>query len=134
MFSYIEVNDGIEIISCNHEWTEPTLNIPDRIDDKIVVGIGENVFENNSYIEELFISDYVRYIGSSAFRNCDKLRKVTLGINLISIGDYAFSQSGNAIREFTFNTYSYSMIYMGTEALGALGEAEIRCPNDEQYQ
>lgn len=133
LFSYIHVNDGIEITGFNYEFTEAFLTIPGEIDDCIVVGIGERAFENNSYIQEIDIADNVQYINNNAFRNCENLTNITVGTNVQRIGDFAFSQLGNNVRSFIFKTYDYYNIEMGESALGASEEAIINCSNDEYY-
>ena len=45
-------------------------------------------------IEHLIISDGVTSIGGGAFSVCSDLVSVTIGKDLVSIGDYAFMQSG----------------------------------------
>lgn len=130
LFSYVQVDDGIEITGFNYEFTETFLTIPGEIDGCIVVGIGEGAFENNFYIQEIDIANNVQYINNNAFRNCENLTNITIGTNVQRIGDFAFSQLENNVRSFIFKTYYYSNIEMGESALGASEEATIACTND----
>lgn len=56
---------------------------PNGYGDRVKIEIPETV----TYNEQLY---YVKYIGNSAFYECNNLVKVTIPNNIISIGDYAF--------------------------------------------
>ena len=66
------------------------LNIPSTIDGYTVVGIGNDVFKNNTRLMMVNIPDTVTSIGNNAFASCSNLGDVTLSKNLVSIGYSAF--------------------------------------------
>ena len=64
--------------------------IPEQIWGRPVFAIGERCFSNNVEIENVRISNNVKYIKDSAFSGCDNLKSVE-GCSIIQIEKYAFS-------------------------------------------
>ena len=92
-FNYKQVEGGVEISGCV-ETCPARMEIPESIDGINVVGIGFRAFWMNSVLEEVIISDTVKYIDQSAFWYAG-IYSVRLGNNLRSIGASAFM--GNKI-------------------------------------
>lgn len=88
-FELDEEENGYVITKCG-EYTGKILVIPSEYNGKPVYKISDGVFAENGHIEELVISDSVRYIGNGAFRACTGLKKITFGKNVASIGGGAF--------------------------------------------
>ncbi|WP_414733977.1 leucine-rich repeat protein [Acetobacterium carbinolicum] len=90
-FAYSEADGKITITK--YSGNESKLSLPDAIDFKPVVAIGESVFENNTTLTEVMIKTNMVTIGNNAFKGCTNLSTVILegGMKLVSIGDYAFN-------------------------------------------
>ena len=65
-------------------------SIPDTIDGKAVVAIGNSAFSNQNQLYQITIPASITNIGSNAFENCTSLTNVSLPNNLTSIGNSAF--------------------------------------------
>lgn len=67
------------------------LEVPEKIDGKPVISIGENAFEGKN-VSVLILPGSVSDIGMAAFRNCKNLISVILTSEKdLNIGNYAFS-------------------------------------------
>ena len=66
------------------------LEIPSLINGKPVTGIGERVFEYNSFAS-VILPETLTHIDKEAFRSCYYLTSITFPASLTSIGEYAFS-------------------------------------------
>ena len=66
------------------------LEIPEIIDDRYVVAIGDGAFQNNLYLEEVELPDSIKSIGASAFYYCIRLQKIILQDSVTNIGVQAF--------------------------------------------
>ncbi|MBQ6796859.1 MAG: leucine-rich repeat protein [Clostridia bacterium] len=94
LFSYRYTDGGIEVYQYNAK--EPklgTLTIPEQIDGKTVVSIGENFYYGSSLekINKIEIPDTVKTINELAFGACEHLREVEIPDSVTYIGDGAFS-------------------------------------------
>lgn len=88
--------------------------VPNEIDGKRVVEIGDNAYKSCSGIKSLVIPEGIVKIGASAFSNCDSLVSVTLPTTLIEIGERAFYNTGirsldmpNGIKTISAFTFCY---------------------------
>ncbi len=93
-FEYVEIsNKTVEITK--YTGADAEVVIPDEIDGKTVVSIGESAFEKCSGLVEITIPARLRDIRNSAFRECVDLTTVKAPNNyqglMHSIGNYAFS-------------------------------------------
>lgn len=70
--------------------------IPEQIDGKTVVGIGDGAFRSCTGLTSVVIPGCVEDIGDEAFYNCSALRFVTIHDGVRDIGDMAFG--GTAVR------------------------------------
>ncbi len=66
------------------------LTVPDVIDGQTVTAIGEKVFAEHPYLQEITLPDTVTHIGNSAFADCESLISITAD-GVTSLGDAAFS-------------------------------------------
>lgn len=64
--------------------------VPDKLEGKTVVGIGQYAFMGNKQIKEIHMPDSIRTIGDSAFYQCMNLETITLPKNLITLDNNAF--------------------------------------------
>ena len=87
---YWEKSDGtIGILGFDVNQSE--VNIPDKINGKIVSAIENYAFRDAVYIKEIKIPDTVTYIGNKAFYNCKLLESINIPVGMESIGEYAFN-------------------------------------------
>lgn len=89
-YTYNEISGGIEIAKYNGSDTD--VIIPDSLDGKKVIKIGEKAFFANPTVENVVIPDSVMIIGNSAFEVCRNLKNVSVGSSVTEISDYAFRQ------------------------------------------
>lgn len=93
-YRYKEVPGGIEIQSITMNSENKTICvIPSEINEKAVVGIGKNAFQNKRMVE-VKLPNTLKYIGEYAFWECVHLEKVELSESLETIGKFAFSGTG----------------------------------------
>lgn len=77
------------------------LELPDEIDGKEVLSIGEKAFYECETLKTAALPDSVTKIESQAFAGCQALEEITFSKNLKTIGDEAFLQCKN-IKELSF--------------------------------
>lgn len=87
-YEYLQLNDGIQITKYNG--ANSTVTVPDEIDGKTVVGIGDWAFAGLN-VTEVTLPDTVISIGWGAFSESASLKKVTLPDKLTEIQKFAFS-------------------------------------------
>ena len=59
-------------------------------DEKKILGVQDNAFNNRDGVENIYMLDGILYIGDSAFANCDRLETVELPGTLKELGNGAF--------------------------------------------
>ena len=89
--------NGQGVVITKYKGHRPYVNIPDTIEEKPVVGIGENAFYCGSEKEwgitlGINIPDSVTFIGDSAFADC-RLLSLVLPEELETMGEGAFSNN-----------------------------------------
>lgn len=84
-------DDGIVITECQKEM-KGDLVIPDELDGKPVIAIGEGAFYQVTGLTSVTMPETVTEIGPGAFYCCEALRSVNLPKGLTSIGESAFYQ------------------------------------------
>ena len=89
---YELLSDGTYAI-VQYNGSTSKVDIPSSYKDKPVTIIAEDLFKNNTTIEEVVIPSSVREIGANAFSGCTALKSVQIKSTsaLIYIGRYAFS-------------------------------------------
>lgn len=88
-YEYSLVSGGVEITKFNGKG--PSVTIPQSINGRNVVSIGESAFRDNTTITSVEIPDTVLKIGDFAFEDCKYLSKVKLPSSLTTVGYYAFA-------------------------------------------
>lgn len=127
-FEYLTYDDGIKIISASDEVkSRDKLILPDEIDGKTVVSIGEgafayskfqtvtfsknilkienSAFKNSKSLFDVRLNDGLTYIGDFAFVNCSNLVSITFPYGLTTIGDHAFYHA-RSLSSISFETKS----------------------------
>ena len=84
-----ELTDDGYVITGYHG-CDVTVNIPERIDHKRVVGIEKEAFRGCRTIKRLRLPEGVTMIGERAFQDCAALHDVSLPVSLKKIGNSAF--------------------------------------------
>ena len=91
-YEYTVLGDGtVEITKYNGSATE--LEIPSKIDEKVVTSIGNDAFVFNQSLTSITISKSVTKIGVSAFWSCRNLTSVIIPDSITSIGGWAFKDT-----------------------------------------
>jgi len=98
-FEYIEYKNGIKIV--NYKGTDVAVEIPEQINDKTVIAIGEDAFSYEK-IERLVLNESLSEIADYAFMG-NKLTTVTIPKNIVKIGKGAFSFNKN-LQDVTVDT------------------------------
>jgi hypothetical protein len=92
-FTWYQTSEGIGIES--YTGTATTVRIPDRINNRPVVAVDDQAFQdggtNNANITSVVIPNTVTKIGRQAFYRCSALTTVTLSTSLTMIDGSAFS-------------------------------------------
>ena len=90
LFSYRSTSGGIEVYQYDgNEEESGTLTVPEEIDGKTVVSIGENFIYGEDW-DGVELPDTITNIDDYAFYYCTNLTSINLSAALESIGDYAF--------------------------------------------
>ncbi len=98
--------------------TDKDVVIPDYIEGKKVLAIGDNAFKNNKDITSVTFGKYVRTVGFKAFAGCSALKSVEFNDDLQVISSYAFYLDkaitkivfGNGLRTVRENAFSVDFI------------------------
>ena len=92
VFEYTLDDDGNATIT-KYDGNVRALTIPDTLDGYTVVGIGENAFAKNTYLQSVVIPDTVTKIDAGAFSECTNLSSVVLSENLVELRRSAFGET-----------------------------------------
>ncbi|MBR4237397.1 leucine-rich repeat domain-containing protein [bacterium] len=84
-------DESYYIVSGKEDYSYDTVVIPASYNNKPVKEIKDYGFENNSYINSVYLSNNVSSIGERAFYNCSFLTSITIPNSITSIGFFAFS-------------------------------------------
>ena len=68
------------------------LAVPEMIDDKTLIRIGEGTFNCNTNLRSVIIANNVTDIGQYAFYDCSNLEEAMLPGSLVNIGQFAFGE------------------------------------------
>lgn len=79
-----------------------------------VVGISENAFGNNIFINSVVIGNGIKSVGTGAFRNCVNLKSVVISETVTGIKSYAFYNC-KSLKEVVFHSDG-SLINIGNYA------------------
>ncbi len=113
-FSYLSLgqdDDGqecYEITGYDNSLGETDIEIPNKIQNGVVVSISNNAFENCS-MTGVKLPNSLETIGDNAFKSCSNLTSIEIPINCTTIGDSAFEGCAS-LESVTFPT-----IFKGSE-------------------
>ncbi|OFV69852.1 leucine-rich repeat protein [Acetobacterium wieringae] len=100
-FTWTTVDGGVEITAYSFADGGPTVEIPDTLGGKKVVGIGSNVFKGLA-ITSINFPDYLLYLKDGVFYDCDVLVEIELPSTLTAIysteGNPTFGNCSNLLR------------------------------------
>lgn len=89
LFEYTDVDGGISITGFNG--SDEIVVVPEAIESKDVVLIGENAFVNNNTMKGIKIPSKVHSISMRSFANCTALEVFVSGSEVKKIDMYAFN-------------------------------------------
>lgn len=89
-YNYEDNTDGT-ITLTRYNGSDSIITIPAELDGKSVSTIGDSLFNSNSSLTEVTISDGIKSIEGSAFGDCAALKSVKLPDSLEEIYGFAFS-------------------------------------------
>ena len=88
---YVELSDGTYGVKAGEGAKDvAVIEIPDTHNGRAVTEIIGNGFENLTTLQEIKFPDFLRTIGSYAFRGCTSISSVTIPENVTIIKEYAF--------------------------------------------
>lgn len=122
-FQIEESEDGSGIVITGYSGPLTSFSIPDTIDGKTVVGIGESAFQESS-VEEVGLPEGVKTIGVYAFYKCGNLTFVGLPEGLERIEGAAFGLC-TKLKEIDLPD---SLTYIGKLTFAACSFSEIHIP------
>lgn len=108
--------------------SDKKVTIPDAIEGKKVIEIGEHAFSNNKNIEEISMPNGVVRICEMAFSDCTNLKSVNLSKSLKYIDDSAFA--GTAMKKIKFPK---KLITIGVGAFQNTKLETIKLPENLKY-
>lgn len=79
------------------------ITLPEKINNRNVVGIADNAFKAESTIKSVVIPATYTYVGEYAFYDCDALVSITLPASIETIGKGAF-ESCDILANFTMSS------------------------------
>ena len=91
-YSY-QLYDDDTVLLIDYTGSEPNVVIPETIDGKTVVAIGNSTFLQNTSIQSLKLNKSLEIIGAYAFCACTSLTDVTMGNKVWSVGEFAFEET-----------------------------------------
>lgn len=143
VFTYKDYGEGIVIEG--YTGSPSTLEVPESIDGKTVVAIGENAFTGLTKLKKVVLPDTVTEIGATAFADCENLTRVeakgvvTIGVgafqSCVDLKEIKLSESVAVIEDRAFQgcgklqelTVSSSLVEIGTDALAGCGNLVLSC-------
>lgn len=106
-FEYYLIDDSYVFIS-KYIGDSSKVVIPDEIDGKPVIGIGDFAFSNNTRLEEFVFNENVLYLGGSVFAGCSNLEVIS---NINQYVSSVYTLFGNV--EYS-DSYKISTAYIPT--------------------
>lgn len=85
LYEYEETSRGLRILKYD-DFDEPVVVIPNVIEGKKVIAVGNYAFKGCVGIEKVIISEGIEILGNGVFLNCRGLKEVSLPTTLRGIG------------------------------------------------
>lgn len=85
LYEYEETSRGLRILKYD-DFDEPVVVIPNIIEGKKVIAVGNYAFKGCVGIEKVIISEGIEILGNGVFLNCRGLKEVSLPTTLRGIG------------------------------------------------
>ncbi|MDE7231626.1 MAG: leucine-rich repeat domain-containing protein, partial [Lachnospiraceae bacterium] len=85
LYEYEETSRGIKILKFI-DFDDPVIVIPNIIEGKRVIAVGNHAFKGCGGIEKIIISDGIEMLGNGVFLNCRELKEAVLPDTLRCIG------------------------------------------------
>ena len=92
LLSYRSSAAGATVYQYDGKTMPTTLIVPDTVDGKTVVGIGDGFLRNADSVTRVVLPETVTSIGDGAFNSCSQLRQLNLPAMLTTLGEYAFTR------------------------------------------
>ena len=129
-WKYRDFGDWIELRErCIPDTAKGRVTIPEQINGKPVLSIGEGAFYGCSSITGVDIPNTVSNIGFKAFGECRSLRGITIPESVTNVGEYAFhgigagkADVGGGVRVIRSQSFASSgltdvVLHLGTEVI-----------------
>src|ERR1035437_3375386 len=81
---------GKYVVVTKYQGNEKDVKVPDELNGKPVIGIGEYAFEEKSAITSIIVPEGITFIGYSAFSHCSSLPEFHIPDGVTIIDDFAF--------------------------------------------
>lgn len=130
LFSYYNVNGGVEVYQYDGKDDTGVLTVPASIGGEPVVGLGKS-FVSMADFTEVKLPDSLKYIGESAFNTCMKLKKLNIPANVSEIGTFAFTQC-TALTTFTCSAKNANFTIESGVLYDKNRTTVIACPTAEK--
>lgn len=85
LYEYEETSRGLRILKYD-DFDEPIVVIPNVIEGKKVIAVGNYAFKGCVGIEKIIVSEGIEILGNGVFLNCRGLKEVSLPTSLRGIG------------------------------------------------
>ena len=92
LFSYRSTSAGATVYQYDGKTMPATLTVPDTVEGKTVVGIGDGFLRNADSVTRVVLPETVTSIGDGAFNSCSQLQQLNLPAGLTTLGEYAFTR------------------------------------------
>lgn len=122
LYEYEETPRGLRILKFI-DFDEPVVVIPNIIEGKKVIAVGNYAFKGCVGIEKIIVSDGIEILGNGVFLNCRELKKVELPESLRRIGTTDETGCPKILGSQT--KYEGAFEYSGLE--------EVTIPNSVKY-
>jgi len=122
---FLGTESGLTITLTNYVGTNKVVSIPDTINGKSLVSIGDWAIVNHATLTSLTIPDSVTNIGESGLNSNHELTNIIVGNGVISIGMSAFEWN-TALVSITLGT---GLITIGDNALAGCPLSSIILPD-----
>ena len=150
---YKELEDGnLELVKGCYKDDVTEIVIPDYVDGKKVVSIGNSAFREHCDLTKVTIPDGVTNIGKYAFSECSSLEKVNIPDGVTIINAYCFDRCSKLqkinipygvkrIEDSAFNwchslsniTFPDSVTYIGNDAFNVCGFSTLTLPTTLEF-